>query len=93
LEEAEELIANIAILKKRHLPIVVFMANEGLTALAESNPFGRREAVLRDTAREFLAERKKIFRQLNAMRIPNVESTAEHFAVSAVNRYLQIVRS
>jgi uncharacterized protein (DUF58 family) len=92
LEEAEELIAFIAILKKRHMPIVVFMANEGLNALAEASAHGRKEQILRDTAREFQTERKQIFRQLNAMRIPNVESTAENFAVSAVNRYIQIVK-
>ncbi|MCL2603910.1 MAG: DUF58 domain-containing protein [Defluviitaleaceae bacterium] len=92
LEEAEELIAHIAILKKRHMPIVVFMANEGLNALAEAYAVNRRETILRDTAAEFLEERKKIFSQLNAMRIPNVESTAELFAVSAVKRYLQIVK-
>ncbi|MCL2203340.1 MAG: DUF58 domain-containing protein [Defluviitaleaceae bacterium] len=93
LEEAEELIAHIAILKKRHMPIVVFMENEKLNKMAEAKAKGRKEKILRDTALEFQAERKKIFRQLNAMRIPNVESPAEHFAVSAVNRYLQIVRS
>ncbi|MCL2498879.1 MAG: DUF58 domain-containing protein [Defluviitaleaceae bacterium] len=92
LEEAEELIANIAILKKRHMPIVVFMANEGLNALAEAPANGRRERILRDTAIEFQAERKKIFSQLNAMRIPNIESTADRFAVSAANRYLRIVK-
>jgi uncharacterized protein (DUF58 family) len=92
LEEAEELITHIALLRKRHMPIVVFIANEGLNALAEAPARGRKETILRDTASEFQAERKQIFRQLNAMRIPNVESTAESFAVSAVNRYIQIVK-
>jgi uncharacterized protein (DUF58 family) len=91
-EEAEALIADIAILKKRHLPIVVFMANEGLNALAEKPAKNRREITLRDTALEFQAERKKIFSRLNALGISNIESSAEHFAVSAVNRYLQIVK-
>jgi uncharacterized protein (DUF58 family) len=92
LEEAEELIANIVLLKKRHMPIVVFMANEGLNEMAEAPANTRKETLLRDTAREFQAEREKIFRQLNAMRIPNVESTAENFALSAVNRYINMVR-
>jgi hypothetical protein len=79
-------------LKKRHMPIVVFMANESLNSLAQMPVDSYKEEVLRDTAREFQTERKKIFRQLNAMRIPNVESNAEQFAVSAVNRYISIVR-
>jgi len=90
LEEAEDLIAHIALLKRRHMPIVVFMANEGLNALAEQPIYGKKDQVLRDTAKEFLAERSHIFRSLNAMRIPNVESTAENFAVAAVNRYIQL---
>jgi uncharacterized protein (DUF58 family) len=92
LEEAEELIANITILKKRHLPIVVFMANEGLNTLAEAPASNNKDKILRETALEFQAERKDIFRRLNYKRIPNVESNAENFAVSAVNRYLQIVK-
>ncbi|MCL2189260.1 MAG: DUF58 domain-containing protein [Defluviitaleaceae bacterium] len=92
LEEAEELIAHIALLKKKHMPIVVFMANEGLQEMAQAQTHGRKDEILRDTAQEFLAERRSIFRKLNAMRIPNVESTAESFAISAVNRYMQIVR-
>ena len=94
LEEAEELIAHMAILKKRHMPFVVFMENEGLTKMAAAGTLreNRNERVLRETAEEFLHERKRIFRKLNAMRIPNVESTAENFAVAAVNRYIQLVR-
>ncbi|MCL2363262.1 MAG: DUF58 domain-containing protein [Defluviitaleaceae bacterium] len=94
LEEAEELIANMAILKRRHMPFVVFMENEALSAMAAptSRRENRKEYYLRETAEEFVSERKKIFRKLNAMRIPNVESTAENFAVAAVNRYIQLSR-
>ena len=94
LEEAEELIANITILKRRHLPIVVFMANESLAAMANEpdtpTPYSK---LLKETAQEFYTERRTIIRKLNAMGIPSVESTAEEFAVSAVNRYLQATRA
>jgi uncharacterized protein (DUF58 family) len=89
-EEARELIAHITILKKRHLPIIVFMKNEKLIALTEMQIKKRYDKFLRDTAEEFLQERKDIFRHLSAMGIPNVESNAENFAVAAVNRYIQL---
>ena len=89
-EEARDLIAQMALLKKRHLPIVVFMENEKLDHLAEIPIRKKYDEYLRNTAREFQAERKDIFRHLSAMGIPNVESKAEEFAVAAVNRYLQL---
>jgi len=100
LEEAEELITHMALLKKRHQPFVVFMENESLRAMTTPPPDQlarflepKRDRILRETAEEFLQERRQIFRKLNALRIPNIESTAEQFATAAVNRYLQLVRS
>lgn len=89
-EEARELISHMALLKKRHLPIVAFMENESLNSLAEAPVRKRFDKYLRKTAIESQAERKDIFRHLSAMSIPNVESKAEFFAVAAVNRYIQL---
>jgi uncharacterized protein (DUF58 family) len=91
-EEARELISYMAFLKKRHLPIVVFMENESLNLLTETQVRKRYDNYLRNTAREFAAERKSIFRNLSAMGIPNVESKAEDFALNAVNRYIQLTQ-
>jgi len=92
LEEAQDLIAHMAMLKKRHLPIVVFMANESLNRLAEpsTKPIRKFDRVLTNVAQEFQVERRNIFRSLNAMGIPNVESNAEDFASAAVNRYISL---
>ena len=94
LEEAEELLTHIAILKRRHMPVVVFMENESLLAMTNA-PDSKRayDRMLKQTAIEFYEERKKILRRLNIMGIPSVESKAEHFTLSAVNRYLQARRS
>jgi uncharacterized protein (DUF58 family) len=90
LEEAEDLISHIAILKRRHMPIVVFMENESLAAMAGATaPKRTYDKILKQTAQDFCDERKKIIRTLNIMGIPSVESTAEQFTLSAVNRYLQ----
>ena len=90
IEEAEDLITHIALLKRRHMPIVIFMENESLTAMAKNTdtptPYSK---LLKETAQEFHTERQKIIRKLNAMGIPSVESTAENFTLSAVNRYLR----
>jgi len=92
LEEAEELISHMAILKRRHMPIVVFMANESLSNMTTSPTITPFDQVLKNTANEFMEERKTIFRTLALMGIPNVESTAENFAVAAVNRYVQLAK-
>jgi uncharacterized protein (DUF58 family) len=89
-EEARELISYISLLKKRHMPIVVFMENENLNLMSEMQIRKKYDRYLRDTAREFQSERRDIFRSLSAMGIPNVESKAENFAVAAVNRYIQL---
>ncbi|MCL1843850.1 MAG: DUF58 domain-containing protein [Defluviitaleaceae bacterium] len=92
-EEARELISHMALLKKRHLPIIVFMENESLNALAEnSSKANRYDRYLCETAQEFQSERRDIFRHLSAMGIPNVESNAENFAVAAVNRYISLTK-
>ena len=93
LEEGHELIKNMAWLKRKHLPIIVFMKNEGLEKLAQGkNTGGKRtyENILRQTADEFLGERKNIYLNLSAMGIPNVESPAEDFALTAVNKYIRL---
>jgi uncharacterized protein (DUF58 family) len=92
-EEARELISDILILKKRHLPIVVFMENENLNALTELEVRKKYDDILKKTAQEFQSERKNIFRYLSAMGIPNVESKAEEFAVAAVNNYIKLFPS
>ncbi|MCL2016058.1 MAG: DUF58 domain-containing protein [Defluviitaleaceae bacterium] len=85
LEEAQELTAHIAQLKRWHFPIVIFMKNEELLKLAE-NP----DSHIKEVASNFLAERKQLFRTLNAMSVPNVETPADKFSVTAVNQYLRL---
>jgi len=85
LEEAKELTAHIAMLKRRHYPIVVFMKNEGLQRL-ENVP----DIHVQEVAQNFMAERKQLFRMLNAMSVPNIETEAENFSVATINRYLSL---
>jgi len=94
-EEAEELINYIAILKRRHMPIVVFMANESLNELADNKTKKiqtRYDKILQKTAKEFQEERQAIFYRLSVMGIPNVESTAEDFAIASINKYMQLTK-
>ena len=94
LEEGQELISNIAWLKRKHLPIVVFMKNDGLQSIAEAHVAPSKKItykkVLRDTAKEFASERKSVFVSLSAMGVPNIESPAEDFALAAVNNYIRL---
>ncbi|MCL2398287.1 MAG: DUF58 domain-containing protein [Defluviitaleaceae bacterium] len=83
LEEARELTNHVAHLKRFHFPIVVFMKNEELIALTSHY-----DVFVQEVARSFLDERRELFRTLNTMAIPNVETTAENFSTTAVNQYL-----
>jgi uncharacterized protein (DUF58 family) len=85
LEEGEELTAHIALLKRRHFPIVVFMKNEGLLTLAETG-----EPHVREVARGFVEEKRQLRRLLNAAGVPNIETPAENFSLAAVNQYLSM---
>ena len=87
LEEAQELYTHIEHLKRRHFPIVVFMKNEELIALSNNE-----DPYVQEVANDFLNERSQLFRRLNAMSVPNVETEAETFSVSAVNKYLALRR-
>jgi len=88
MEEARALYVHMEHLKRRHFPIVVFMKNEKLIELSEQ---GRGH--VREVAQSFLTERQQLFRRLNAMAIPNVETAAENFSVAAINRYLALSRT
>lgn len=88
MEEAEELTAHIAMLRRRHFPIVVFMKNEELADLDRHS-----DSYVREVARSFLQERQQMFRKLNALSVPNIETTAEEFSLAVVNRYLTLTRA
>ena len=96
MEEGEELARNIGWLKKKHLPVLVFMKNEELARIAakslpeKSGP--TYERTLRDTAGAALEERREVFRRLAALGVPSVECPPEDFALAAVNRYLMLRR-
>ena len=84
-EEAEELCVHMSYLKRRHTPIVVFMKNEGLEALAQD-----KDSYVKEVAENFAYERKQLFRRLRSMGIATVETAAESFSVTAVNQYLRV---
>ena len=86
-EEAAELTAHMTYLKRRHFPIVVFMKNEKLISLTDHD-----DEYVQEVARSFLDERDQLFRNLNAMSIPNIETEAENFSLTAVNQYLSLRR-
>ncbi|MCL1988467.1 MAG: DUF58 domain-containing protein [Firmicutes bacterium] len=85
LEEAQELTGHISQLKRWHFPIVIFMKNEELLNLAQNS-----DRHINEVANAFLTERKQLFRTLNAMSVPNIETPAEKFSTTAVNQYLRL---
>jgi len=90
IDEADDLIANIKHIKRRHMPIVVFIKNEELAQMAtQENPDTIYNKTLQSVAEEFHKERQSVVSKLNAMGIATIVTEAENFAISAVNKYLQ----
>jgi len=86
IEEGEALTEQLALLKRRHFPILIFMKNEALPALLARTAHEE----VREVIRESLRDRAVLFRRLNALSIANTETEAESFSLAAVNRYLQV---
>ncbi|MDR3239787.1 MAG: DUF58 domain-containing protein [Clostridiales bacterium] len=88
LEEARELAAAVQMLKRRHTPILTLMKNESLHKILD-NPRESLETVFQKAmAMNFGEERRDMIRSFNALGIACVESEAEQFTLTAVNRYL-----
>jgi len=85
LEEARALTTGMAQLKRRHVPIIVFMKNDGLIALTDHT-----DRHVQEVAQSFLTERRQLFRTLNVMSVANIETAAEKFSTAAVNQYLSL---
>jgi uncharacterized protein (DUF58 family) len=91
-EQARELAANAQLLKRRYTPIIVLMKNVSLQKLM-NEPGGSLENVYQKAvAHEFLEQRRAVIRDLNAHGVYCVESDADKFALTAVNRYLEAKR-
>ncbi|MDR1560027.1 MAG: DUF58 domain-containing protein [Clostridiales bacterium] len=92
-EQAEELAANIQMIKKRHTPFIVLMENDSLNRMAaENGDHDKQTAYQRAVAIEFLEKRKAMIKNLNARGVACLESPAEDFALTAVNSYLMARR-
>ncbi len=90
IDEANELKEHIAIISKRHVPIVVVMKNESIIKLANAESLEVESLYEKSAALDFLARRKEIIKQLASKHIFCTESSAENFALSSINRYLEI---
>ncbi|MCL2351084.1 MAG: DUF58 domain-containing protein [Firmicutes bacterium] len=87
-EEARGLADDLRIIGRRHTAAVILMKNDSILRLAERAPAGKADVYRREAAKEWLDERRKVIRMLNAEGILCVETDAEDFAAAAVNRYL-----
>jgi len=90
--EAEDLIENLPLIKKRHAPFIVLPVNEGVKALADADARDIQGAYCKGLAAEYLTERGELIKKLSAS-APCVETNAERFATEAVNRYIRLYSS
>lgn len=89
-EEAGDMLRHISLISRRHIPIIILMKNENAETLLHIPDKTAESQFVKASAIEFLAERRNIIRKLASSGVKAIECDAENFAVTAVNRYLDV---
>ena len=92
LDESQStpLVAQAAMLRRKHLPVCVTMADPVASSIAEAPVVTAADVYRRAAAADILAERDQVKRQLIKGGVGLVEAPAGELAIATVNRYLEI---
>ncbi len=89
-EDGKELVPALQVLKSRHLVLLASMRERSVED-AISGEVGTFPAALRYLAADrYMRERREILATLGALGVLTMDSTAQEFAISLANRYLDI---
>jgi uncharacterized protein (DUF58 family) len=89
---SEALVANVASLRPRHLPLVVTIRNPDLDAVASHRPTGSEGAFRKAAAEELLAERDQALFQMQRRGAMVLDVHPRHASRAVVDRYLDLKR-
>ncbi len=89
MEEAEDLLRQLPLISRRHLPIIIFTKTENAQKIIDSPDRTTGAAFAKAAALNYLSERAELIRRLGRSGVKCVETEAEQFAITAVNKYLQ----
>ncbi len=92
LDEAHAmpLAEHAAILRRRHLPVCITMADPVIASMADAPSESAEEVYARAAAADVLIEREGVKLHLEKSAVGMVEASAAELAVATVNRYLEI---
>jgi uncharacterized protein (DUF58 family) len=89
---SEALVANVASLRPRHLPLIVTLRNPDLDAAAVRRPETITEAYRKAAAEELLAERDDALFQMRRSGAVVLDVPPRHAARAVVDRYQELKR-
>ncbi len=90
MEESEDILKNISLISKKHIPIIMLVRNESAEKLLKTSNDSMENIFVKSAAYDFLSERAKIIKSLNTRGVKCIETDAESFAIGAVNKYLEL---
>lgn len=92
VEEGEEMLKAVAMLGRRHLPLVIVQFDPALRAAAETLPADETELARVIVARELRHERERLVRELRARGAMVVDTRPGSIAIDSFNAYLEVKR-
>lgn len=90
LEAARPLIAHMARLAQRHLPLCVVISDPNITRLAAQPPANSDAVYQRAVAEMLLDERQIVLDTLNRSGVLTIDVPADQLTVSVINKYLEL---
>jgi uncharacterized protein (DUF58 family) len=90
LDAAQPLIAHMARLAQRHLPLCVVISDPHITDLAAQPPRDSDAVYQRAVAEMLLDERKVVLDTLNRSGVLTLDVPADQLTVSVINKYLEL---
>ncbi|NOK59597.1 MAG: DUF58 domain-containing protein [Chloroflexi bacterium AL-W] len=90
LDAAKPLIANMARLAQRHLPLCVVVSDPNITNLAHVKPDNSGAVYQRAVAEMLLDERRVVLDTLNRNGVLTLDVPADKLSVSVINKYLEL---
>jgi uncharacterized protein (DUF58 family) len=92
LDQAAALINQCALLRRRHLPLVITVRDPSVVDIAQSRPRTAGDVYARAVAAGIDADRSAALRLLRAGRVDVIDADARNLSPRLVNRYLELKR-
>ncbi|MDZ7815780.1 MAG: DUF58 domain-containing protein [Planctomycetota bacterium] len=89
-DETKDLVRHVPILGRKHLPVVVTMAEMEIRKLAYSNARTDSEALEKAAALELLTRKREALRSLSAKGVHVIDLEPDELTIGIVNKYVEL---